>query len=246
MIKSSSAQIGGLQARLVDALPEGAAPRLLCVLCHGYGAPGDDLVSIGSELIRASQAVAAGVRFVFPAAPLTLGGYYGNEARAWWPIDMEALDDAIRRGTFLDRTSEIPEELPAARALLTELISSQLQDLGLGVDRLVLGGFSQGAMLATDVTFRLRGNPALLGIFSGTLINAEEWRTLAAARRGTVVVQSHGRQDPLLPFAAAENLRDLLEGSGAEVEFVPFDGPHTIPIEGLVAFLRAIERAMTD
>ena len=242
--KSSTRQIGGLSARLVDALPEGAAPRLLCVLCHGYGAPEDDLASIGGELIRASRAVASQVRFIFPAAPLSLGGYYGSEARAWWPLDMEALDDAIRRGTFLDRTDEVPEQLSDARTLLTDLIQAQLAELGLGVDRLVLGGFSQGAMLATDVSLRLASNPALLGIFSGTLINAAEWRSLAAARRGTAVVQSHGRQDPLLPFAAAEQLRDLLESSGLAVEFIPFDGPHTIPIESLVAFLRAIEGAL--
>jgi phospholipase/carboxylesterase len=46
-------------------------------------------------------------------------------------------------------------------------------------------------------------------------------------------VQSHGYDDPILPFKAAEWLRDLLTESGLEVDFVPFRGMHAIPPEAL-------------
>ena len=55
-----------------------------------------------------------------------------------------------------------------------------------------------------------------------------------AKKRGDLsVLQTHGKYDPLLPFAGAEALRDLMTESGLAVEFVAFDGPHTIPLEGL-------------
>jgi phospholipase/carboxylesterase len=53
------------------------------------------------------------------------------------------------------------------------------------------------------------------------------------------VLQSHGDEDQILPFEAAEWLRDLLVEAGCDVEFIPFHGPHTIPP---VALLRFIER----
>ena len=40
---------------------------------------------------------------------------------------------------------------------------------------------------------------------------------------------SHGRQDPILPFSGAEALHEAFASAGADVEFMPFDGGHTIP-----------------
>jgi len=97
----------------------------------------------------------------------------------------------------------------------------------------VLGGFSQGAMVTTDLALRQDEAPAALVILSGTLLAESEWRARAVRRKGLRVLQSHGRQDPILPFAEAVLLRDLLQESGLAVEFLPFDGPHTISEEAL-------------
>jgi phospholipase/carboxylesterase len=37
----------------------------------------------------------------------------------------------------------------------------------------------------------------------------------------------------VLPFQAAERMRDVLTQAGLAVEFLPFDGPHTIDPEEL-------------
>ena len=42
--------------------------------------------------------------------------------------------------------------------------------------RIVLGGFSQGSWVTTDVALRLEEPPAGLCILSGTLIVRDEWR----------------------------------------------------------------------
>ena len=57
-----------------------------------------DLVPISDELFELRPALADSVEFFFPAAPLSLDdvGLYGG--RAWWPIDMNELVDAVEQG----------------------------------------------------------------------------------------------------------------------------------------------------
>ncbi|HID22950.1 MAG TPA: phospholipase, partial [Planctomycetaceae bacterium] len=214
------------------------------VLCHGFGAPGTDLVSLAPDLILLEPGLADGVRFVFPAGPLRLDEVGLAGGRAWWMIDLNRLNAAMERGEVLDLRRETPDGLPEARRQLMELVGTVCVRMKVGPSQIVLGGFSQGAMLATDVTLRLDDAPAALCIWSGTLLCEDDWRRLAPRRRGLRVLQSHGRSDPLLPFAAAESLRDLLEGAGLEIEFLPFAGFHEIPREALRRFADLLQHRL--
>lgn len=237
--RGTTLEAAGLRYHRITAA---SRPSFLVLLCHGYGAPGSDLVPLGEELIRTSAEIAAGVVFVFPEAPLPLGGFPGFEQRAWWPIDILALEAAMRTGGTVDRRLDCPAELADLRPRLQALLDAEralMVTIGrepLPMSRVAVGGFSQGAMLATDFALRSPDPPRALCAFSGTLLCASEWREAAAQRRGLRVLQSHGRQDPLLGFAAAEALRDLLLASGAAVSFVPFAGQHEIPGPVLLAF----------
>ena len=114
--------------------------------------------------------------------------------------------------------------LPAARAKLMSLLEVLQGEQGIPLSRIVLGGFSQGSMLTTDVALRLPEPPAALCVWSGTLLCEDEWRQQAqeAQSRGSLrVLQSHGYDDPILPFEAAKWLRDLLESSGSAIDFRP-------------------------
>jgi phospholipase/carboxylesterase len=231
-------QMGELACRVLG--PE--QPSFVVLLCHGYGAPGTDLVPMAHELMHLRPALVEQVRFLFPEAPLTLPGFSG--ARAWWHIDVARYERALRTGDLRDMRAEIPEGLASARRKLMALLEVAQVETGLPLSRFLLGGFSQGAMLATDVTLRLEEAPAGLAALSGTLLCEEEWRPRAAKRAGLPVLQSHGRADPVLPYQAAEWLRELLTESGMEVNFIPFDGAHTIPGESMHALAELIEQLM--
>lgn len=229
----TTVELGGLVTRVVDALPEGASPKLAVVLCHGFGAPGTDLVDLGGAILSLQSSLAESARFYFPEAPLSLAEIGMPGGRAWWMLDIAKLNAAIETGEIRDLRNDRPAELPAAREKLIALVDKIREQTGLPMSQIALGGFSQGSMLTTDVALRLQEPPALLTIFSGTLLSEDDWRDLAGKRGTLQVLQSHGRQDMILPYQAAEWLRDLLTESGAEVEFIPFDGPHTIPPQGL-------------
>jgi phospholipase/carboxylesterase len=205
------------------------SPTSVAILCHGFGAPGDDLVALFEELVARAPAL-EDTRFYFPAGPLELEGYGG--ARAWWLIDREAMERFTGDPAGLRelRRTE-PPGMASARASVLKLARAVADGEGLPYGRLTLGGFSQGAMIATDVALRLEEPPAGLAILSGTLLLEDVWRAKAKARAGLRVFQAHGRQDPLLSFQAAGDLRDLLRESGANVEFLEFDGGHTITEE---------------
>ncbi len=216
--------LGGLRARIVGGTDrEGGGDGPVVVLMHGFGAPGEDLVSLWRVIPAARD-----VRWVFPEAPLELGPAYGA-GRAWWHIDIAKLEAAITRGETRAMADEEPEGLADARAKVIALLDDVERLLGVGGERIVLGGFSQGAMLACDVTLRTERPLAGLAMMSGTLLAASEWTPRMAARRGMHALMSHGTLDPLLPFAASEQLRDLLVGAGWHVDFVPFRDGHTIP-----------------
>ncbi|MCA8939917.1 MAG: phospholipase [Planctomycetes bacterium] len=225
----SQRRIGALDCILVDALAEGEAPKALAFICHGYGASGQDLVGLGPEWMQKFAAIKEGVRFVFPAAPMVLGMSFYGEARAWWPIDIEALERAMQTGEARIRREELPEELPARNAELREVVEILCSEAGLGLGQCFFGGFSQGSMLTTDLVLSLDEEPLGQIIFSGTLLCESRWQAAASKRAGFAIFQSHGRQDPLLGFTEAEALRELLVGAGAKVEFHAFEGQHEIP-----------------
>lgn len=234
--------LGSLKATVLqtdaDARPVGAV-----VLCHGFGAPGDDLVPLQREFVQIEPALRR-VRFVFPEAPMSLGSAgFGYDARAWWNIDMNEvmrlqMGDPVALKTFRARE---PEGMPQARAAFLKLLDAVCTGSDLAMSHVVLGGFSQGAMLTTDVSLRADDAPAGLAILSGTLLTEDIWRVKAERRKGLRVFQSHGKDDPLLPYANAVALKELLEKATADVQFTTFIGGHSIPpgvITSLATFIK--------
>jgi phospholipase/carboxylesterase len=235
-------QLGSLDVVAVQ-LQSHLPPKGLVVLCHGFGAPGDDLLGLAESLV-AQNPTLADVRFLFPQGPLSLGQWGFGDARAWWMIDFEKLD-ALKRagGDALAQFRRIePEGMAAARRQLTVSIAEAMNGTKLPYSKLILGGFSQGAMITTDVALRLEDAPAALVTLSGTLLLEEVWRARAKARSGLKVFQSHGRLDEVLPFEGATALHSLLTESGLDVEFRAFEGGHEIPrsvVSDLATFLGA-------
>ncbi|SLM47160.1 putative Carboxylesterase [Nitrospira japonica] len=226
---------GGLRIRLTggtDGRGGGSGPAV--ILLHGFGAPGNDLVPIGDAL-----AVPPGTRFIFPEGPLSLSFGYGD-SRAWWLIDMARLEADRAAGRVRDLSTEVPRGLPQARAALEQLLVELPRVLPVDYKKTVIGGFSQGAMLTCDLAMRTAHPFAGLVQLSGTLLARQEWRPSVAKRSGFPVFQSHGTQDPILPYGMAERLRDALTQAGLAVAWHSFRGGHEIPepvMRQLSAFL---------
>lgn len=239
-MKRISTRSGELDVSLVSAHGTNAASSPLVVFCHGFGAPGTDLVPLAGELVALAPALADNT-YAFPAGPIDLSsiGLYGG--RAWFPIDMQALDLANRAGRIDVLAGAEPPGMGAARKKLRSAIEALMG--GRQWSQVILGGFSQGAMMALDLALRLEEAPAAVIAFSPTLVDRPSWERAAALRKGLRVFISHGRQDPLLPIRGTEALVSLLSAAGVAVDYLPFDGPHTIPFEALERAAQMLEGA---
>jgi phospholipase/carboxylesterase len=143
--------------------------------------------------------------------------------RAWFPISLRELEVGV------DFTQIRPPGLDVAVSVVDELLFQ------LDSKKLVLGGFSQGAMVATEIAMAQPESLAGLIVYSGVLLDEPGWKKKAVGLKGKPILQSHGMQDPVLPVAAAQKLHELLKGAGAEISFNGFSGQHEIPNQVLTS-----------
>lgn len=189
------------------------------VLLHGFGASGDDLVSLARALVQPRT------RYVVPAGLLSLP----NGGRAWWPLKQRIDYDA-------------EQELPVAPAALESARAAVLGVLRTVRERyapetLLLAGFSQGAMLALDAALQPASGVQRVAVLSGALTTATARDLASSPSPRPRVFVSHGRKDRILRFAGAEHAVERLQSAGLPVAFHPFAGGHEIS-EDVVNALR--------
>jgi len=99
---------------------------------------------------------------------------------------------------------------------------------GLPYERLVLGGFSQGAVMS--YTFGLgrgRRRPEAILAFSGFVPQVDGFELDLDPPLSPVTI-AHGTLDPVIPVEFGRAARDLLTGAGADVLYRESPIPHTI------------------
>jgi len=193
-------------------------PTATVIVMHGLGADGNDFVPIANELDLASVGP---VRFVFPNAPVipvTING--GYQMPAWYDI---AVADLVAR--------EDEAGLRRSQATIEALIANE-KARGIAAERIVVAGFSQGCAMA--LMTGLRHGERLAGIvgLSGYLpIAATTAAERHASNHDTPVFLAHGRQDPVVPIARAQQSRDALAALGYTIEWHEYAMAHSVCIE---------------
>ncbi len=153
----------------------------LVVLCHGYGADGNDLIGLAPHWQRLLPTAA----FVAPNAPERCAP--SPRGYQWFPLSRINLHE-LTRG------------VESAAPALDAFLDSELKRLGLGSDRLALVGFSQGTMMALHVGLRRRPAPLAIVGFSGLLVSPE--KLPAFDLPGPPILLTHGDADQTIPIAA--------------------------------------------
>ena len=194
-----------------ESTGEKEAPTIL--LFHGYGANGMDIAPVCG--------IDPKFNWFFPTGPIKVP----QADRGWFPLNIEALKRAFEEKNSEIVTEAFPEELSQARELGERLIA----ELNIPLSKLFIGGFSQGAVLATEIALNLPEKPAGLLLFSGTLINEEKWKSLARKCAGMPFFQTHGKDGPILPLNRAEALEQLFLEAGLKGHLQRFSGGHEIP-----------------
>ncbi len=193
--------------------------RSMVVFVHGYGADGADLLGLADPLAPHLP----GAVFYSPDAPEPCNG--APVGRQWFPIPWidGSTEEAARQG------------LLAAADDLNAFLDEKLAAEGLTPDRLVLVGFSQGAMISLHVAPRRAHAVAGVVSISGRLLSPE---LLYEAVVKPPIMLIHGDQDPVVPFADMGLAGDALVAAGFETYGHVMKGTgHGIAPDGLSAAL---------
>ena len=207
---SSAAPVDGLNA--IAITPEGADERLI-VLLHGWGANARDVAG----LIEAINMISAPARALLPDAPFDHGMVPGGLAWYSFPANYD-----FQRSHDFNAQADLQE----SRKRLTDWMKSLPEHTGIPLEKTIMGGFSQGCAMTLDVGPQLPlAAMMILSSYSHALI--------APCVTPRPVLLLHGRQDPVVPLAKAQDTKTQLESQGLSVTYQEFDMGHEVSLEAL-------------
>ncbi|GGR86179.1 VOC family protein [Deinococcus sedimenti] len=177
--------------------------RVAMVLLHGRGGTARDILSLEQQFNLSA------FTYLAPQA----------EGNTWYPLSF--LAPVEQNQPHLDRA------LGTVDAVMGELAAR-----GIPVERVVLGGFSQGACLALEYASRAQHKPGAVVAFSGGLITLDQ----DSAFPGTPVFMGVDPRDGHIPLTRFEETAAQLRARGASVDarVIPNLG-HTINADELNA-----------
>ena len=182
-------------------------PQGILVLFHGRGADENDLFGLLDALDPDRRLVG-----FTPRGPQS---YFPPGGAHWYRLQRVGYPD--------------PDTFLQSYALLGEWLDAVTAEVGIGLDRTILGGFSQGAVMAYSMAFGpSRPEPAGVIAFSGFLPEVPGFDLDLADRRGFPVAIGHGTADQVIPVEFGRAARKRLEAAGAEVMYSESPIPHTI------------------
>jgi phospholipase/carboxylesterase len=189
----------GTRALSGPRLPPARGPAThLVVLCHGYGADGNDLIGLAPHWQRELPTVA----FCAPNAPERCAG--SPTGYQWFGIGR--LDP-----------HELQRGVESASGALNAYLDAELQRLDLAPDRLALVGFSQGTMMSLALGLARAIKPAAIVGYSGLLARGTALETLPPD--APPIFLSHGEADDLIPAEAMLASALSLGAAGAMVRW---------------------------
>lgn len=205
-----------------DVITQKGSSSTAVVVLHGYGASFQDLAPLYQYLDPKSE-----LNWYFVDGPLSVDIGMGMRGKAWFPIDMMELNQAIVSGNFehvfADHSPEGLEQITDQLEVFINNLKSQHQDI-------FLGGFSQGSMVSTSLALK---NPSLLSklfLLSSTLYDQKRFKAEIGGLKTLATFQSHGNMDPVLPINMANKLSEILKSHLETYEYHPFSGGHEIPL----------------
>ena len=176
------------------------------VLLHGRGTDENDLYPLLDLLDPERRLLGATGR-----GPLSLppgGAHWYAVREIGYPDPQTFLDTYPRLAAWLD---------------------SLLEEHGLGHERLVLGGFSQGSVMSYALALGAgRPEPAAIVALSGFMPTVEGFELDLSDRSGLRAAIGHGQRDPVIGVEWGRDAHDRLTAAGANVLYEEHGGGHHI------------------
>jgi phospholipase/carboxylesterase len=196
--------------------PSAGTPEGALVLLHGRGADEHDLYPLLDALDPEQRLLG-----ITPRAPLALppGGAH------WYQL------------------AGIPTPDPGTFFPTFEAAAAFLDGLPVPIDRVVLGGFSQGAVMSWALGLGAgRPRPAAIVALSGFMPEVDGFELDLTSLEDYPIAVAHGSLDPIIPVEFGRAAAERVRAAGADVLWRETAVPHTIDprvLPELQTFVRA-------
>jgi len=193
-------------------------PEGALVLLHGRGADEHDLFPL-LDLLDPERRLLG----ITPRAPLSLppGGAH------WY------------------RLGGIPTPEPETFLASARLLAAFVDELPVPIDRVVLGGFSQGCVMSWATALG-PGRPRPAGIIgmSGFLPRVPGFTLDLGTAAGLPVAVAHGSLDPVIPALFGAEAADAMKAAGADLTRLETPVPHTVDPAWLAPLRALVDSAV--
>ena len=195
-------------------------PTLSLILLHGLGADGNDMQPIAQAITARLQTPQRNIRIHCPdapARPVTVNG--GYVMPAWF--DLYSLEAHARIDI---------DGIEQSRQRISRLIAAELA-AGILPEHIILGGFSQGGVIAIHCALH---QPQRLGglLALSTWLPHTDLPSPSHAACQTPVFIGHGPDDDLIPLPAAHHTQATLAELGyTRILQQSYPMPHSISME---------------
>jgi len=204
------------------------------VLLHGYGANAEDLAGLADYVPFSKN-----VNWSFIEAPFELAGNMYMKSYSWFDLNEELFTSPDKALVYEKMANLIPNKYNESM----EMLLSTFREVLNTEKNIVLGGFSQGSMMALQLFNNLSSIDQKqinsLTLFSSIRFNVDN----ITENKTFPVFQSHGRIDEVLPFDQASLLKNILEKK-YNLEFVEFNGGHQIPMDVLQSWSDFVNKTL--
>lgn len=173
--------------------------KKVVILMHGRGASAADIIRLGESLVPNNTDEVA---FLAPQAT----------NNTWYPVS-----------GFLPQEQLAPW-LESALMVIDEVIDS-VTNTGIPNEKIILGGFSQGAMLSLEYASRGRRKIGGVIAFSGSIIGpVDQPYEVSGDVSGLQMFIGCGTNDSWIPASAAQNSAEVFKAGGADVDLRIYEG----------------------
>lgn len=218
---ATASTTSAIPPRVLSITAASRAPSHLVVLLHGVGASADGF----HELARRLALALPGVDLLTPDGLHPFD--QARQGRQWFSIAGVTEDNR-------------PARVRVAAAEIDAWIDRELERRSLARDRLVLVGFSQGAIVASWLSVHRSPPPAAVVMLSGRV--ADDAPPVPGSVETPVLVL-HGEADRVMPIAVVAPGAQRLEAWGARVTTRTYAGlGHEVSpaeLDDVAAFLRS-------
>lgn len=199
---------------------EGSKHEASVIMLHGLGDTGEGWSFCGKHMQM------PGVRWLFPTAPTRpISCNMGMAMPGWFdiknlPLDTSAMDDVDQVSQEQVKKHMDDDDVADSVNFVLSLVKKEM-DKGIPSEKIVLGGFSQGGLVAARAALESTANLAGCVVLSSWVGHFN-----AVDGKGTALpfFIGHGEADPMVPVALGHKSNAFLKNLGYNVTLRTYRG----------------------